>query len=418
MPPVPKQLARNKQANGKNAADGDATMRPPRRTLLLHFDFFDALAYTGVMDWVRENDWALDASAFRTLSLPRMEKVDGIVMIADKVQTIDWLEKFECPIARIHTSVDEDVESRSRNTPRVELDSAAIGRMGAEHLLTLGRPHFVFYQRGWGADVLALRDAFVKTLAVAGHKPTVLDFTAENPSPNLTKHSSLEVRTSWLIRKLAHLPKPMAVMAEDDRFATDLVEAARSLGLRVPQDVAILGCDDNPMALGVSPISISSVDCNYWGLGYAAASLIGRMVAGETLSPQTIHVPPRRVIARDSTATYVGGHPGLNLVLQHLRQNFRRPLTVESLAQVAGLSVRGLQTAYRQEFASTIHEELVRLRVAAAEQLLEKTDLKLDAVAADTNLGDGKNLCRVFAKVHGISPDAWRRKGRGGSKLE
>jgi LacI family transcriptional regulator len=176
--------------------------------------------------------------------------------------------------------------------------------------------------------------------------------------------------------------------------------------------VAVLGCDDNPLALGVSPVPISSVDGNCWGVGYAAAGLLARLVAGEPLPTAPIRVAARRVVARQSTATYAGAHPGVNRALQHLRQHFRRPLTMQNLARVARMSVRGLQFAFRQELNGTIQDELTRLRVAAAGRLLEETDLKLDAVAADTNLGDGKNLCRVFAKVHGVSPDTWRHRGR------
>jgi transcriptional regulator GlxA family with amidase domain len=79
------------------------------------------------------------------------------------------------------------------------------------------------------------------------------------------------------------------------------------------------------------------------------------------------------------------------------------------------MSVRSLQHAFRKELGCTFQDELSRLRLAAATHLLEQTDLKLDAVAADSNLGDAKNLCRVFAKVHGISPNEWRRQHRPGS---
>jgi LacI family transcriptional regulator len=414
MPPARKKPSASPPVQSKPARGDTAFSPPKRRTLLLHFDYFDALTYQGVVDWVREHGWTLDAAATRSLQLPRVEKVDGILAIIMQRRTPDWLRQFGCPIVRMHTPNLPEVLERCSDFAAVECDFESIGQLGAQHLLGLGQPHFVFYQRGDGPDVKSLRDSFVKTIRAAGHEPSVLNFAADHPVRNPARATSFEQRFTWLARHLARLPKPMAIMAEDDRFAPDVVAVARKLNLRVPDDVAVLGCDDSPLALGVSPIPISSVDTNCRGVGHAGADLVARLVAGGRPPSATVRVTARRVISRQSTATYAGANPGVNLALRHLRQHFRRPLTMESLARVARLSVRSLQIAYREEVGGTLQDELTRLRVAAAERLLEETDLKLDAVAADTNLGDAKNLCRVFAKVHGVSPDAWRRRGRSG----
>ena len=383
-----------------------------RRVMLLHLESYEVPTHRGVVDWVREHDWALDASAVQNRDLPRLANVAGIITTVIRRPTADWLRQFGCPIVRVHAAPTPELQASCRDFPAVECDFASIGRLGAEHLLTLGRPHFAYYQRSHGDDAHTLRASFVATLRAAGHEPTVLDFLADHPASDRQRPTTLQKRLAWLAGKLRHLPRPLAIMTEDDRFAPDVVEVARALGLRVPTEIAILGCDDNPLSLGVSAIPISSVDSNTWGVGYAAADLLARLVAGEAPPAATIRVPARRVISRQSTATYAGAHPGISAVLQYLRQHFGQPLGLEGLARRARLSVRGLQHAFKQELGCTIQEELRRLRIIAATQLLEGTDLKLDAVAAETNLGDAKNLCRVFAKVHGTSPDAWRRNHR------
>lgn len=383
-----------------------------RRVILLHFDYFNIATYRGVVDWVREHDWALDASCIQSRQLPRIATVDGILTTIGMGGTADWLRKFGCPIVRMHGVATQELLNGCQDFPAVECDFNSAGRLGAEHLLTLGNPHFAFYQRGHGEDVRTLRDSFVSTLKAAGHETTVLDFLADNPLRSSLYVTALQERLTWLAEKLKRLPRPLAIMTEDDRYAPDVVEAARSLGLRVPVDVAVLGCDDNSFAHGVSAIPISSVDSNTRGVGYAAADLLSRMVSGEAPPTSTIRVPATRVIARQSTATYAGGHAGLNAVLQSMRQRFRQRIEIGDLAKTAKLSVRGLQHAFKKELGHTFYEELTRLRVGAAIQLLEETDLKLDAVAAETNLGDAKNLCRIFAKVHGTSPDLWRRMHR------
>lgn len=375
-------------------------------------DYFDAATYRGVVDWVREHDWALDASSVRTQERPRLARADGILTTVGRSGTVPWLRQFGCPIVRLHHAPSANLAAQFAGLPGVECDFESIGRLGAEHLLTLGRPLFAFYLRGVGADVRAMRDGFVATLRAAGHEPAILDFPADHPAGNALRLTTLERRMDWLKGKLRQLPTPLAIMTEDDRFAPDVVEAARALGLRVPTDVAVLGCDDNRLALDVSAIPISSVDSNLRGVGYAAADLLARLVAGEPPPGEPVRVAARRVVARQSTATYAGKHPGINNALRQLRQHFRSPLNLDALARTARLSVRGLQAGFRRELGRTIQAEWTRLRVAAAAELLEETDLKLDAVAADTNLGDAKNLCRVFAKAYGLSPDAWRRRAR------
>lgn len=389
--------------------------RPERRRIMLvHFDYYDAATHRGIVEWVREHDWSLDASMVRFRELPRIATVDGILITVSRPGSTDWLRKFNCPIVRMHAVPSAELLAGCSDFPAVEGDFTSIGRLGAEHLLTLGRPHFVFYQRGQGEDVMALRKSFVGRLRAAGHEPTIVDFCADHQDRDPLQPTTLEQRLAWLTERLRSLPRPMAIMTEDDRFAPDIIEAARILKLRVPTDIAVLGCDDNALCHGVSPIPISSVDSNNFGVGYAAAGLLAGLIEGQPPPKATIYVPARRVLMRQSTATYAGSHAGVSAALRHLRQNFQRKLPVELLARDVGLSVRGLEVAFRKELGCSIQEELRRLRVTAATRLLEETDLKLDAVAAETNLGDAKNLCRVFAKMHGITPDAWRRLHRDG----
>ncbi len=373
-------------------------------------DAYDADTHRGVVEWAREHDWALDVPGIRTRELPKFARVDGIVLNVAQTKTLGWMRQFGAPIVRIHSTPTPELLKICGGVPAVEYDFESIGRMGAAHLLTLGRPHFVFYQLGSGEDSTRIRESFRAAIRAAGHASSLFDFSADHPARNPLRPTSLEDRIGWLVGKMRRTPHPMAIMTEDDRFAPDVVEAARVLHLRVPTDVAVLGCDDNHAALGVSPVPISSVDTNSFGVGYAAADLLARIIAGAAPPTKTVRVATRRVVARQSTATYAGAHPGISVALGHLRQNFRAPLNLEVLARTARMSVRALQLAFRQELGCTFQEELARLRIAAAALLLESTDLKLDAVAADTNLGDAKNLCRVFAKVHGISPTSWRRQ--------
>lgn len=392
-----------------------AVVPAPRSRTLKHkpvmfmaLSFYDASLHDGIVQWVRENDWELDVSNFPVLTRPPTAKCDGILTTITRPETLEWLKPYDCPMVRMLIAPSPELEEASRHIPLVSADYESAGRLGAKHLLTLGQPHFAFYQRGVGPDVLAIRNGFVETLKAAGKQVTVLDFMGDHPNLDAFTRVPRADRREWLARRIRALPKPLAIMAEDDRFAIEVMHAVRAMGLRIPTDVAILGSDDNRLALSVSPVSISSVDTNLRGVGYAAASLLAGLIQGKEKPSGTIHIPSRRVLARESTATYAGSHHGVSEALRFVRQHFREPLQASRVAKHARMSLRGLQSALRQEAQLTLNDEIARLRVTAASEMLEETDLKLDSIAADVGLRDAKNLCRVFRQRYGMTPQQWR----------
>ncbi|HSJ04945.1 MAG TPA: substrate-binding domain-containing protein, partial [Verrucomicrobium sp.] len=341
---------------------------------------------------------------------PPLVKCDGVLTTITRQEILDWLKPYDCPMVRMLIAPTPELEEASSHIPLISADYESAGRLGAKHLLTLGQPHFAFYQRGVGPDVLAIRRGFVDTLHAAGHSVTVLDFLGDHPNLDALTRVPRAERREWLARRIRALPKPLAIMAEDDRFAIEVMHAVRGMGLRIPTDVAILGSDDNRLALGASPVSISSVDTNLRGVGYAAAGVLAGLIQGKEKPAQTIHIPSRRVLARESTATYAGSHEGVSEALRFVRQHFREPLQASRVARHARMSLRGLQSALRQEAHLTLNDEIARLRVVAAGEMLEETDLKLDSIAADVGLRDAKNLCRVFRQRYGMTPQQWRSR--------
>lgn len=387
----------------KSVPSTDSTPAAPRARLHVQLvtDIYFGEIHEGVVEYSRTAGWDLfDGKCFFPSST-RQEDWDGVLGIVSTAETRSWLETQTCPVVHI-------LESAA--VPAVDADWEEIGRHGAEHLLSLGSLACAFYRLGESVQTNRMWDGFSGTLAAAGREVHLLDAGSQSEAtPRLA-------RWTWLCEELSKLPRPLAVMVEDDRFVSDVFEAADLLGWRIPQDLAVLGTDNRSLVLGKLPIPVSSVDTNLREIGRAAAELLDRLMKGESPPGDVRVIAPFGVVARQSTATFVSGHPGLDKVVNHLRKHFASPLQVPDLARFAGLSVRSLQTAFKAEMGYSLSDELSRLRLKEASRLLRDTDLKLESVALESGFGTASYLCRVFRKHFGETPSRYREvHGHGSS---
>jgi LacI family transcriptional regulator len=294
--------------------------------------------------------------------------------------------------------------------PSVEPDCLAMGTRAAEHLLTLGSPSFAFYRSCKAAETQRLWEGFSSAIAAAGHKAHFIDFSTHAPGRETT--IPRRKRWMWLRDQIAALPKPLALLVEDDRFANDAIEVAAMLQLRIPEDLAVLGVDDRPLILNKLPVSVSSLDSNLHGIGWEGAALLDRILNGESPPSEPVLVAPGRVVGRRSTATFVCDHPAVSAAVNFLRANYHGSIQVADIARAATLSTRSLQALFKQEVGCTISEELSRLRLAHAARLLRETDLKLESIAHESGLSNAKYLCEVFRPAFNATPSAYREAQR------
>lgn len=379
----------------------------PRRILFVT-DFYLEGLLTGIVEYARNAGWILDANMRLHGRFPPAEKAAGILATVQSARVRNWLALHQsCPVVRMIVARFE------LPYPAVEADYTEAGRAGARHLLELGHVHLAYYSHFIMSDARDAQEGFVRELAAAGRNAYVLDLSAAFP-----KRDSFDIvreeRHRWLADQLKRLPKPLAVMCDDDRRALELVAASELAGLRVPEDVAILGCDNHWVEQGLSPISLSTVDMNFKGIGWKAAWLLDQLMQGTSPPAGIIKIPPAGVVSRRSTATFITDSPAVTAAVVHLREHYREPLRLAELAYQAGLSERVLETEFKRCVGRPPREELRRARLSCAARLLRDTDLKLAAVAAESGFGSAAKLCENFAKAYGLSPNAWRQRAKCG----
>jgi LacI family transcriptional regulator, galactose operon repressor len=380
--------------------------RNRHRRVLFVTDFYLEDLLAGIVDYAHQAGWELNANMrFHGLFPPATEPCDGILATVTRARVRDWLAaRPECPMVRmIGTEFDLPY-------PGVEADYVAAGRRGARHLLELGHVHFAFYSLYDIPEVREVREGFEAELTAAGQSVRRLDFFAAHPGRPPADMTHPE-RCHWLAAELRRLPSPLAVMGDDDRRAVELLEACDVAGLRVPEDVAILGCDNHWVEQGMSPVPLSSVDMNFKGVGRRAAMLLDDLMHGQPVSPVT-KMPPAGVVARRSTATFVTDSAEITAAIVFLREHFHKPLHIAELARRAGMSERVFQLEFKRRVGHSAREELRRARMARAMQLLRDSDLKLEAIAMETGMTSAVRLCRLFTETHGISPNTWRAQAK------
>lgn len=303
--------------------------------------------------------------------------------------------------------------------PRVTCDDVAIGRLGAEHLLSRGFVNLGFaLKRGYHAR--QRREGFEETAREAGRD--VLRLVPEDRVPyDLHKSPPRDPRRVAYFRafwwradkaSLRDLPVPIGIMGEGDNSAAQLMETCRSEGLAVPQQVAILGVYNDDLYCESLQPQLTSVDVNGRRIGFEAAGLLDRLLAGGSPPREPILIPPKGVVVRESTDTVAVEDSELAAALRYIQDHACDPIRLEDVAEHAGLSARTLQRRVRERLGHTAYKEIQRQRFERAKRLLAETDLKVSEVARRSGHRHFRHFIGAFRRSAGVTPSEYRKRSR------
>jgi LacI family transcriptional regulator len=288
----------------------------------------------------------------------------------------------------------------------IRTDSHQAGCMAAEHFLDRGFRHFAFCGfagRDWSNR---RQEGYCRRLQAAGHSCHV--YRSLRPNRLLSWEGEQPRVVAWL----KTLPTPVGVMACNDDRGRQVLEASLLAGLAVPDDVAVLGTDDDHVICNLSNPPLSSVVFNIEQAGYRAAELLDGLMAGTLDGPQEVLVEPLRVVARRSTDVIAVEDRHVARALRFLREQLRQPLGVDDVVAAAGISRRGLEIRFRRALGRSIRAEIQRARLAFTRQLLAETNLPAERIAALAGFNSLPYLSNVFHREVGLTPAEYRRRSR------
>lgn len=290
---------------------------------------------------------------------------------------------------------------RHPKLPLSHVDNAAIARLAAEHFLERGFRYFGFCgldRINWS---LERRDAFAGAVAAAGGACLVY---------TLRGRRSWEAEQNDLAEWVRSLPTPCAVMACNDPRGQLVLEACRRSGVQVPDEVAVVGVDNDEPICAISDPPLSSVVPDHERVGYEAAALLDRLRAGEVGTDLAVHVPPAGLVTRQSSDVLALSDREVAEAIRFIREHACLGIGVEEVCHALSLSRSTLQRRFRSLLGRTIHDEIVQVRIKRAQELLAETDLPIAKVALRSGFGCQEYLGAVLRARIGQTPASYRQR--------
>lgn len=313
------------------------------------------------------------------------------------VPVVDMLE--EVPIAGI---------------PQIVVDDRAVVRLALDHLLERGMKtvaflglrgvHYSEIRRGHLIDLCREREGILRGGPTAArHDPLTL---------LINDTAAIQASERSIGDWIAALPKPIGLVACNDVWASSALSASRDRGVDVPEQVAVIGVDDDPIFCQVSTVALSSVDPNTFKIGYQAAAILHGMLSDGLEPPPLSYVDPAGVVARRSTHVLAYANDEFVGIVRYVREHACDGLTVGHMVKKLGVSRRTLERLFAEHVGHSPSDEINRVRLARVQALLVDTDSSLEDVARVAGFAYTESMRRAFKARFGVAPGQYRRDKR------
>ena len=359
----------------------------------------------GVHDWVSAGaNWSIRLTEqARRAPLPawmRTWQGDGIIARVDSAEIATALRRTGLPV------VDVSAERAKSVFPRVSIDNRAVSQLAAEHLRGKNLRHFAYCgdaQYLWSRQ---RGEAFVRVLR--GHGFQAAEFPAKRSAG-----AGWERETQTMAAWLAALPKPVGVFACFDGRAQQILEACHVAGLAVPEQVAVLGVDDDELVCELCDPPLSSVLPNARRAGYEAAAVLTRLMAGHTRGAADLkEIEPVRVVARRSTDAVAVADRHVAEAMRYIREHAHDGIGVKDVLRAVPVSRTLLERKFGRLIGESPHRLIKRQKIDRVRQLLAETDVPIARIADMTGFESPSYLSAVFRRETGESPREFRDKHR------
>jgi len=328
---------------------------------------------------------------------------DGVIADFDDPLLIDALGDGHIPVVGVGGSYQKESDYPP-GIPYVATDNEKLVRLAYEHLIDMGLQRFALYSMPpaptsrWAQEREA---SFRQCVEADGLQPEVF-------------HGLPTFAGDWgaiidqIIAWIRILPKPIGIIAVTDARARQILQACIMDDIAVPEEVAIMGIDDDPLLRMLTRIPISSVTQGTRKMGKAAASMLHRKLTGAPITNLRVIVPPEGINPQASSRHRPVGHPYVMRALHYIRQFAAQGVKVAQVADYVGVSRTTLETHFRRQFGSSVHDEILAFKLQLACNLLRSGDLSCDEVARRSGLTTLQYMYAVFRRELGCSPLEYR----------
>ena len=290
--------------------------------------------------------------------------------------------------------------------PYVTMDNRQLAAMALSHLRDRGIRNFAVCGRAGSKNPALVErcDYFRELVEADGGVCYIFPPFAARRASAMSWEQEQDQLADWV----RSLPKPVGIFGCNDERGLQVLDACRRIGVTVPDDVAVIGVDNDPSICDLTIPPLSSIDPNAERIGYEAAALLDRMMAGEAAPTEPIELEPRGVVTRRSTDIVASEDQEVGRALAYIRENACRGLQVVDVLAHLAMSRASLQQRMKQVVGRTIHQEIQRVRLARVKDLLAMSEITIKQVARESGFASVQYMTRVFRAVTGETPARYR----------
>lgn len=325
-------------------------------------------------------------------------KGDGILARIDTPEMADAILRAKVP------AIDLRISIQNLGIPVVGINNISVIRLAIEHFIERGHYHFAFYGSRLGDHYYNDQRArlFSEEVKQRGYQCNTYD----HPGSENTWEQEQGNLMTWL----HSLPKPIAVMTCHDDRGQQLMDACLRAGIRVPEELAVLGVDNDPFLCDLASPPLSSIDVNCESIGYTAAQQLDAMMRGKSAPETPILIEPRGVVIRQSSDILAISDPHVLQAMRQLRDYACTGQSVEELFRKIPISRSALFRRFKKFLGYSPKEEVTRIRLERAKQLLRDTQLPVTEISERTGYAESKYFIEVFNQTEKTTPLRYRRQ--------
>ncbi|MEB2777559.1 DNA-binding transcriptional regulator [Algoriphagus sp. D3-2-R+10] len=333
----------------------------------------------GILTWAKE--WRADGIIGQLYNEMEEEFIDGGIPV-----------------------IAQDFKERFSKIPNITGSYRQTGVMGADYFLNKGYYNFAFY--GFNNIVWSRERAegFESTIKKAGYQVNYFEHKKAR-STDIWYYKSKSL-SKWL----KNLPKPVALMACDDNQGVHILEACNHNKIRVPQEVAVLGVDNDVTFCELADPPLSSIVLDIERGGFEAAQVLHEMIRTGKNNYKDVIVPPVKVITRSSTDMFASSDAYVAEALTYIHRNIDRNILVDQVVKEVPLSRRALEKRFLQVTGHPVYKYITKVRMEKLAQKLLSSDQSIFEIAVDLGFQDSTNIARQFKQLMGYAPGEYRKR--------
>jgi LacI family transcriptional regulator len=331
-------------------------------------------------------------------SIPHLTnwKPDGIIM-RDSLITKELLKLKIPTILAIHDS------KYPKDLPVIKTDSYSIAKMASEHLLEKGLKNFAFCgfdNYDWSKE---RRLYFSRFNSKAGYKTHIYI------QPKRIKKDDWQNELQHVSEWIKSLPKPVGIFACNDDRGQHILEVCKSINLNVPEDVAVIGVDNDPMVCEIGDPPLTSIALNVESAGYEAAKLLDQLIDKKKVGLRKMIVTPSHVVQRQSTDIFAVNDDEVATAIRYIKNNAKNKILVKDVVKATSISRRTLEKRFKKTIHRSIYREIQQVRIELISKLLVETDLSISQITSLFSFTGVEHISRYFKKEKGVGLREFRK---------